>query len=147
MHTAFDDVIEAIGKAIDGLGVAVMVIGVVATMVLYAVRRATRPTDTEGQYRTARQRIGRAILLGLELLVAGDIIRTVAVSPTFGSVGVLAAIVAIRTFLSFTLEMEISGRWPWQEAPEDGPGGARSPAEPRPARIEWLTRSGTRPSW
>lgn len=127
MHTAFDDVIEAIGKAIDGLGVAVMVIGVVATMVLYAVRRATRPTDTEGLYRTARQRIGRAILLGLELLVAGDIIRTVAVSPTFGSVGVLAAIVAIRTFLSFTLEMEISGRWPWQEAPEDGPGGARSP--------------------
>jgi len=70
-------------------------------------------------YRTVRRSIGRSILLGLELLVAGDIIRTVAVDPTFTSVGVLAVIVAIRTFLSFTLELEITGRWPWQGAPDD----------------------------
>ncbi len=69
-------------------------------------------------FQRARSRLGRAILLGLELLVAGDIIRTVAVTPTFTSVGVLAIIVAIRTFLSFTLEVEIAGRWPWQAKPQ-----------------------------
>ncbi len=57
---------------------------------------------------------GRAILLGLELLLAGDIIRTVAIEPTFASVGVLAAIVAIRTFLSFSLQLELEGRPPWR---------------------------------
>lgn len=63
---------------------------------------------------TDRQSIGQGILLGLELLVAGDIIRTVVVGPTFTSVGVLAVIVLIRTFLSFSLEVELTGRWPWQ---------------------------------
>ncbi len=57
----------------------------------------------------------RGILLGLELLVAGDIIRTVAIAPTFSSVGVLAVIVVIRTFLSFSLEVELTGHWPWQQ--------------------------------
>ena len=61
-----------------------------------------------------RSSLGRAILLGLEFLVAADIINTVAVQPTLGSVAVLAGIVAIRTFLSFSLETEIEGRWPWQ---------------------------------
>ena len=68
-------------------------------------------------YRRFRQQLGRSILLGLELLVAADIIRTVAVTPTLSSVAVLALIVAIRTFLSFSLELEISGRWPWQHQP------------------------------
>ena len=63
-----------------------------------------------------RSQLGRAILVGLELLVAADIIRTVAVTPTLESVGVLAGIVVIRTFLSWSLELEISGRWPWQKA-------------------------------
>ena len=58
--------------------------------------------------------MGKAILLGLEFLVAADIIRTVAVEPTFTSVGVLAIVVAVRTFLSFTLDVELQGRWPWQ---------------------------------
>jgi uncharacterized membrane protein len=105
----FRDGIEAVGKAVDAIGVAVMVIGFVVAgwMFLAGWRQAA-------SYRDARHRIGRAILLGLEVLVAGDIIRTVAVSPTFTSVGVLAVIVVIRTFLSFTLEMEVSGKWPWQ---------------------------------
>jgi uncharacterized membrane protein len=68
-------------------------------------------------YRSYRQLLGRSILLGLELLVAADIIRSVAITPTFESVGVLAVIVLIRTFLSFSLELEISGRWPWQSQP------------------------------
>jgi uncharacterized membrane protein len=58
--------------------------------------------------------LGQAILLGLEFLVAADIIGTVAVDPTFRNVGILGAVVAIRTFLSFALEVEIQGRWPWQ---------------------------------
>ncbi len=64
---------------------------------------------------TFKRTLGRGILLGLEFLVAGDIIRTVAVEPTFASVAVLGSIVLIRTFLSFTLQMEMSGRWPWQK--------------------------------
>jgi uncharacterized membrane protein len=76
-----------------------------------------RVGDEEDAYRHTRRGIGRAVLLGLELLVAGDIIRTVAISPTFESVGVLAGIVLVRTFLSFTLELEINARWPWQHAP------------------------------
>ena len=65
------------------------------------------------------------ILLGLEFLVAADIIRTVAIEPTFTSLGVLGLIFLIRTFLSFSLELEITGRWPWQS----GDRGVRSPAE------------------
>ncbi|QTP54744.1 DUF1622 domain-containing protein [Billgrantia sulfidoxydans] len=66
-------------------------------------------------YTEVRQRLGRGILLGLEFLVAADIIHTVAVELTFETVGILAIIVLIRTFLSFTLEVELSGRWPWQK--------------------------------
>jgi uncharacterized membrane protein len=64
---------------------------------------------------TFRRMLGRAILTGLELLVAADIIRTVAIDPTLESVAVLGVIVLIRTFLSFSLEVEIDGRWPWQK--------------------------------
>jgi uncharacterized membrane protein len=66
-------------------------------------------------YAPFRRFLGRSILLGLELLVAADIIKTVAISPTLESVIVLGGIVLIRTFLSFSLELEISGRWPWQQ--------------------------------
>jgi uncharacterized membrane protein len=70
--------------------------------------------DFLNTYRRYRERLGQAILLGLEFLVAADIIGTVAVDPTFRNVGILGAVVAIRTFLSFALEVEIQGRWPWQ---------------------------------
>jgi uncharacterized membrane protein len=77
-------------------------------------------------YRRYRRQLGRSILLGLELLVAADIIRTVAVTPTVRSVLVLAAIVLIRTLLSFSLELEITGRWPWQtERPGPALGDGR----------------------
>lgn len=121
----FEEIIGQVGLAMDGVGVLVMVVGVVGALVLYAGRRTGRSDDPEELYRQARLSVGRSILLGLELLVAADIIRTVAVSPSFQSVGVLAAIVAIRTFLSFTLEMEISGRWPWQAEPQAA-GAAKS---------------------
>ena len=71
-------------------------------------------TDALSAYRACRQDLGRAILLGLEFLVAGDIIRTVVVDPTLDNLLVLAIIVLIRTFLSTTLQLEVEGRWPWQ---------------------------------
>ena len=128
MTTEFAETVENVGKALDAFGVAVIVIGIALATAAY-VRGAWK--DDDG-YRRYRRQIGRAILLGLEVLVAADIIRTVAISPTFQSVGVLAIIVAIRTFLSFTLELELSGRWPWQQEqkpaapPESGGSGTRA---------------------
>jgi uncharacterized membrane protein len=110
----FLDGIEVVGKAIDAAGVVVMVLGALLAASRAAQWVSHRQTNT---YRRFRQQLGRSILLGLELLVAADIIRTVAVTPTLQSVLVLALIVAIRTFLSFSLELEISGRWPWQKHP------------------------------
>ena len=99
-------IVEAIGIAlITALALYVLAYG--------AVRLARRDSAQE-IYRKSRQRLGRGILLGLEFLVAADIIHTVAVELTFKTVSVLAIIVAIRTFLSFTLEVELTGRWPWQ---------------------------------
>ncbi|MGV3760156.1 MAG: DUF1622 domain-containing protein [Actinomycetota bacterium] len=107
----FTETIETVGKVVDGAGVAAIVLGIAVAVVLTV---ASREGDGDERYRCFRRRIGRAILLGLELLVAADIIRTVAVDPTFTSVGVLAGIVLIRTFLSFSLEVELTGRWPWE---------------------------------
>lgn len=73
-------------------------------------------------FRVARNRLGRGILLGLEFLVAADIVYTVTLEATFRSVGILAAIVVIRTFLSFTLDVELTGHWPWQRG-RPGRGG------------------------
>ena len=122
MDDDFTRAIENVGKAVDVVGVATIVIGIVIATIVLALRHR----EVDDAFRKYRQGIGRAILLGLEFLVAADIIKTVAVDPTFAGAGVLAIIVVIRTFLSFTLELEISGRWPWQhEAPSD-PGQVRS---------------------
>jgi uncharacterized membrane protein len=112
----FEGWIELAGRIIDAAGVAVVLVGAIAAAV-FAVQRAVRRAGPV--YRPFRRFLGRSILLGLELLVAADIVRTVAVTPTLQSVAVLAGIVLIRTFLSFSLELEITGRWPWQKAPAD----------------------------
>ena len=108
----YNDVIDKIGMTIDAAGVAIIVAGAAIGFVASAVRLSRHETDV---YRRFRQQLSRAILLGLELLVAGDIVRTVAASPSLTSVAILAAIVLIRTFLSFSLEVETTGRWPWQQ--------------------------------
>jgi len=108
---SFRESIENVGKTIDVAGVVALVLGVVVASWMAALH--VRRGEAGDRYRRYRQRLGRAILLGLELLVAADIIRTVAVTPTFQSAGVLAIIVAIRTFLSISLEVELEGRWPW----------------------------------
>jgi uncharacterized membrane protein len=124
----FQETIEAVGELIDALGVAAIVIGILAATIIAAWRMGTRQPDVYHQF---RRFLGRSILLGLEILVAADIIKTVAVTPTLDSVAVLAAIVVIRTFLSWSLELEISGRWPWQKSRDSAPAthkGAGSPA-------------------
>jgi uncharacterized membrane protein len=113
----FAKLVEDVGRGVEAIGVSIMVIGIVvavARMLIHRSRADGAQTDESGAVAVTRRDIGQAILLGLEVLVAGDIIRTVAVKPTFTSVGVLAAIVAIRTFLSMTIELEVSGRLPWE---------------------------------
>lgn len=99
-------IIEAIG------------IGLITLIALYslfdALIRLAQKDDKNLIFQELRQSLGRGILLGLEFLIAADIIYTVAVDLTFESIGVLAVVVLIRTFLSFTLEVELTGRWPWR---------------------------------
>jgi len=109
---SFFEVIETVGKTIDAVGVATIAIGALIAAAV-AVTRLNRKTGDV--YRVFRQQLGRSILLGLEFLVAADIIRTVAVTPDARSVAVLGGIVLIRTFLSFSLELEVTGYWPWQK--------------------------------
>jgi uncharacterized membrane protein len=127
---SYSDVIERIGQVVDGGGVAVIVIGAVVNACAAAVRLAHHEA---GVYRRFRQQLGQTILLGLELLVAGDIIRTVASQPTLISVAILASIVAIRTLLSFSLEVELTGHWPWHAnttEPSPPKTTPRRPAQP-----------------
>lgn len=106
------DWIEHTGTAIEAAGVALIVLG----LLLAAWRGARTHGAVAERVQRARHDMGRAILLGLEVLVAADIVRTVAFTPTLASVTVLAVVVAIRTFLSWSLALELDGRWPWQRA-------------------------------
>src|SRR5919112_3147030 len=96
---SFQDTVDTVSKVIDGAGVAVIVAGLVFATIAFGWSLYRKAAGAES-YRVYRQDVGKAILLGLEFLVAGDIIRTVAVEPSFQGVGVLAIIVAVRTFLS-----------------------------------------------
>ena len=115
---ALDSAIRAIGTVVEVGGVAMLVLtAIVATLLLF--RDWRREHAFAPAYKGYRRNLGRGILLGLEFLVIGDIIGTVAVEPSFENLGVLGLIVLIRTFLSFSLEVEIEGRLPWRSA-EDG---------------------------
>lgn len=104
---------EWCAAAIEAVGIAIIA-GVALYTLGYAVFQMVRRPDIGEAVDRTRRVLGRGIILGLEFLVAADIIHTVAVELTFESIGVLAIIVLIRTFLSFTLEVELKGRWPWQ---------------------------------
>jgi uncharacterized membrane protein len=102
--------IETIGNATEAGGVLLLVAGL-----LLALARGLRAApDARARYQRLRHDMGRAILLGLEVLVAADIVRTVAYEPTMNGVAVLAVVIAIRTFLSSSLALELDGHWPWQ---------------------------------
>ena len=114
------DLAAGVSRLFEVAGITTIVLGAVIAVVLLCIAMTRRhdsvdiEDDPAGRFRRA---LGRSILIGLELLVAADIIRTVAVDPTMQSVLVLGLIVLIRTFLSFSLEVEINGRWPWQREP------------------------------
>jgi uncharacterized membrane protein len=110
--------VDQIAKLLELVGVAVIVGSIILATVAF-VREISRTRDWRAAYPPYRSDIGRGILLGLELLVGADIISTITAPLTFESVGLLAAIVGIRTFLSFSLETEIEGCWPWQRAATD----------------------------
>jgi uncharacterized membrane protein len=115
-----EHVITAAARIVEMAGVGVLLLGAVLAAAAFAMRLRRR-SGFHHAYHELRADLGRAILLGLELLVIADIIGTVAIQPTFQNLGVLAAIVAIRTLLSFTLELEVSGRWPWQRDERGAP--------------------------
>jgi uncharacterized membrane protein len=117
----YDATLHWIALVIEAAGVAVMVIGALVAIGAFLIRLG-QGGEWGGTYHAFRTSLARAILLGLEFLVAADIIGTVAVEPTLSNLYVLGLIVLIRTFLSFSLEVEINGRWPWQAArPAAGP--------------------------
>jgi uncharacterized membrane protein len=106
--------IEWVTRAVEVTGIAIIVAGAFGSLGAFALGFVRRRGASEALVDAFRSNLGRSILLGLEFLVAADIVSTVAIEPTLDSLAVLAGIVLIRTFLSFSLEVEIEGRWPWQ---------------------------------
>lgn len=109
---ALHDLAEIAARLLEFAGVAVIVVGVAVATLAFAL--SLRGGPFVEAYETYRANLGRGILLGLELLVGADIIATVTAPLTLETVGLLGLIVLIRTFLSFSLETEIEGRWPWR---------------------------------
>ncbi|MHB1342043.1 MAG: DUF1622 domain-containing protein [Coriobacteriia bacterium] len=119
--SGYTQAIEFVAGAFGLVGVIIIIVGFAASIV-HGVR--LRRTQGAGAvYAGIRSTFGRSILLGLEVLVAGDIIRTVALQPTLGNLAVLGLLVAIRTFLAWSLEVEIDGRWPWTRADAENDRG------------------------
>jgi uncharacterized membrane protein len=111
------------GVAIELLALAWLAIGILASLLFAAADTIRRHVDA---YQALRRRLARVTLLGLELLIAADIIETIVTRPTFSNLGALGLIVLIRTLLSFALEVEIDGRWPWARGRnQSGPSGER----------------------
>lgn len=113
----FTETISLIGYTIEAVGVLVIVVGTLVSSFTFlgSYRRLA-----EGlAYKTYRQQLGRSIILGLEFLIAGDIIRTVVVADTLENVAILGLIILIRSFLSVTLHLEVEGRWPWQSEKQE----------------------------
>ena len=108
----FKSLITIVTYGVEGFGVVVIVAGSLIATIRFL--RRWRGESPEAIYQEYRRAVGRSIILGLEFLIAGDVIRTVVVSHTMSSVIVLAIVVVIRAFLSFTLAVEIEGRLPWQ---------------------------------
>ena len=115
MEERVQEGMESIGLVIEVVGVLIVVGGAAIAMAPYLAKLVTARAGSR-DFEIARENLGRAILLGLEFLIAADLIDTVALDPTFESIAVLGFIVLVRTFLSISLETEIEGHWPWQRA-------------------------------
>jgi uncharacterized membrane protein len=119
--SSFTTVMDHVAQAFEALGAVILIVGVLWSFIL-ATRTLRRGGSTRAAYTALRQAFGGALLLSLEVLVAADLLRTVAVAPTVTNVLVLGLIVLIRTFLSFSLETEIEGVPPWRRATTSGAG-------------------------
>jgi len=110
----FINYFEEISLLVDAAGVLLIIIGIITASIRYLVRLFQKDIENHN-YSLYRKELGRSLLLCLEFLVAADIIRTVAVDPSMQSLLILFGLIIIRTFLSITLELEITGLWPWQK--------------------------------
>ena len=132
-RVTYDHVISDVVQVVEAVGAGIMIVGGAWAFADYACSMVLTDSGPDA-YRQLRRRLGRAILLGLEVLIVGDIVRTIIVSPTVESVAVLGMIVAIRIVLSFSLEVEVDGVWPWnlwRLTPTEGdPRPAGPPAPP-----------------
>lgn len=116
---SFDAFVHLLTRSAEVAGIAVLVLGALLSTAVFL--REWRAVGLSDAYHRYRANLGRAILLGLEILIVADIIGTIAIEPTAQNLAALGLIVLIRTFLSFALEVEISGRLPWRRGSEDAP--------------------------
>ncbi|MDO8860573.1 DUF1622 domain-containing protein [Haliea sp. E1-2-M8] len=119
----FTEVISLLALGTEAVGVLVMLVGAGYSSVVFMRHFNKVPEGVA--YQIFRRQLGRSIILGLEFLIAGDIMQTIVVAATWENVAVLGLIILIRTFLSMILHLEIEGRWPWQQAANDSAGSAR----------------------
>src|SRR5215471_7717631 len=125
--SALDPWIGGAALAIETLAITIIVVVVVYATARYLIRMAAHPRAA-GLYAEYRERLGRGLLVGLEILVAADVVRTVALQPSLVNVTVLGILVLVRTFLSWSLVVEIEGRWPWQ--PRTGAAAGTAGGDP-----------------
>ena len=128
---SYDEFISDVVKVVEGVGAAILVLGGLWASLGRSSGRGGAATRA-GAYVQLRRNLGRVILLGLEVLIIGDIVRTIIVDPTIESVAVLGMIVLIRIVLSFSLEVEIDGTWPWSRWRVTGAGTRRRLLRPGP---------------
>ena len=111
--SGYEQVISDVVRVVEAVGAGIMVFGGLGAFLVFA-SNALHAETARGSYDSLRRNLGRCILLGLEVLIVADIVRTIIVDPTLESVAVLGVIVVIRILLSFSLEVEIEGLWPWR---------------------------------
>ncbi len=111
--SGYEQVVSEVVRGVEAVGAGIMVLGGLGAFLVFA-SNALHAETARGSYDSLRRNLGRCILLGLEVLIVADIVRTIIVDPTLESVAVLGVIVVIRILLSFSLEVEIEGLWPWR---------------------------------
>ncbi len=124
--SSYEQAISDVVKVVETVGAGIMVLGGLGAFLLFA-SRALHAETVRGSYDALRRNLGRCILLGLEVLIVADIVRTIIVDPTLESVAVLGIIVVIRILLSFSLEVEIDGLWPWRRWQLERSGDPKRP--------------------
>jgi uncharacterized membrane protein len=122
LGAAFQPWVEAGTTAIEAIAVALIIGYILVATMVWLIRSLIARRVTSLGYQQFRANLGRAMLLGLEILIAADVVRTVALEPTMRNFEALGMLVVVRTFLSWSIVLEIEGRWPWQPRPASAEG-------------------------